>query len=130
MRDYLFVYATLKSKWLREHIISEDVPMESDSLSGYKEVFVGKEKWATLKKTLPSRKVHGEVLEVTREELRKFDNYESSVYTRIRVTLDSGRVAWVYIMKQRDWGNFSFSPNVMMQYIPEISRARNTQWAR
>ena len=48
--------------------------------------------WAkALSGTLPSV-----MLEVSPEELARMDIYEGSVYTRVKVTLQSGTEAWVY----------------------------------
>lgn len=41
--------------------------------------------------------VKGTVLELTTEELTLADKYEPDNYKRIRVTLESGKKAWVYI---------------------------------
>lgn len=42
-------------------------------------------------------KVVGKVLHVTLDELDAADEYEAALYRRERVTLGSGRSAWVYV---------------------------------
>lgn len=42
-------------------------------------------------------KVLGRVLHLTADEIDAADEYEVSLYRRIRVTLGSGRTAWVYV---------------------------------
>lgn len=42
-------------------------------------------------------KVSGRVLELTLDELDAADEYEVSLYTRVRAVLLSGRDAWVYV---------------------------------
>ena len=42
-------------------------------------------------------KVEGMVFDVNSDELRQADNYEVSDYKRIKVKLDSGVSAWVYV---------------------------------
>ena len=45
----------------------------------------------------PSDQVAGKVFTLTTEELAHADAYEVSDYERVRVTLVSGRDAWVYV---------------------------------
>lgn len=42
-------------------------------------------------------KVVGRVLHLTADEVDAADEYEVSLYRRVRVTLGSGRTAWVYV---------------------------------
>ncbi len=46
-----------------------------------------------------SDRVPGMVFEVTAEELASADAYEDADYRRIRVTLASGREAWLYVAR-------------------------------
>jgi gamma-glutamylcyclotransferase (GGCT)/AIG2-like uncharacterized protein YtfP len=45
----------------------------------------------------PSDEIDGVVFEITLEELRAADGYETDAYKRIEVTLQSGAKAWVYV---------------------------------
>jgi hypothetical protein len=42
-------------------------------------------------------RVPGSVFEVTDDELRLSDQYEVDAYKRVKTTLESGKVAWVYV---------------------------------
>ena len=41
--------------------------------------------------------IEGTVLSITEDELERADEYETDDYKRIRVTLRSGKQAWVYV---------------------------------
>ena len=45
----------------------------------------------------PDDAVEGDVLSLTDAELDAADRYETADYRRVRVTLRSGLVAWVYV---------------------------------
>jgi gamma-glutamylcyclotransferase (GGCT)/AIG2-like uncharacterized protein YtfP len=45
----------------------------------------------------PEQQVVGTVYEISLEELMQADSYEGSDYKRIKVQLDSGVFAWVYV---------------------------------
>ena len=45
----------------------------------------------------PSDRIPGMLFELTEAELASTDAYESAAYARITVTLESGRVAFVYV---------------------------------
>lgn len=47
--------------------------------------------------SMPDSFVDGSVLQVTRAELEQADAYEVADYRRARVTLASGKSAWVYV---------------------------------
>lgn len=42
-------------------------------------------------------RIPGSVFEITDDELRLSDQYEVDVYKRVKTTLESGKVAWVYV---------------------------------
>ncbi|MDE3145475.1 MAG: gamma-glutamylcyclotransferase, partial [Bacteroidota bacterium] len=44
-------------------------------------------------------KIKGSVFAITGEELMQADKYEVDDYKRIAVTLESGKVAWVYVSR-------------------------------
>ena len=46
-------------------------------------------------------RIEGVVLLLTEEELAATDGYETDAYSRVEVTLESGRTAWVYVAAGR-----------------------------
>lgn len=44
-------------------------------------------------------KIEGLVIEVTDEELKKIDEYETDAYKRVEVKLESGTSPWVYLKR-------------------------------
>ncbi len=49
----------------------------------------------------PNDQIPGMVFEITEEEMVAADAYEVDDYTRISVTLASGKQAWVYVQKEK-----------------------------
>ncbi|MEK7510013.1 MAG: gamma-glutamylcyclotransferase family protein [Patescibacteria group bacterium] len=98
MQEYLFVYGTLRDAEVQKRVVGRLMPGEPDTLEGY-----GKSIITLGKRTYPiispqdGSVIEGEVLTLTLEELEKTDEYETSAYTRQKVTLQSGKTAWVYI---------------------------------
>jgi gamma-glutamylcyclotransferase (GGCT)/AIG2-like uncharacterized protein YtfP len=45
----------------------------------------------------PEHRVEGTLFEISEDELAATDAYEVDVYARIEVTLESGKMAWVYV---------------------------------
>jgi gamma-glutamylcyclotransferase (GGCT)/AIG2-like uncharacterized protein YtfP len=45
----------------------------------------------------PEDRVEGALFEINEDELAATDAYEVDVYARIEVTLESGKMAWVYV---------------------------------
>lgn len=80
-----------------------------DTLEGYKialieitdEAFLerGEEKFqqTLARSNHASDAVAGTVFEISREELSRADKYEPENYKRIKVTLSSGKAAWIYV---------------------------------
>ena len=46
---------------------------------------------------VPGDRIEGVVFMLTEAELTATDAYETSAYARVKVTLESGRSAWVYV---------------------------------
>jgi len=97
MQELLFVYGTLREGGIQERVIGRLAPGEPDILDDYFR--------STIKlsgRTYPiispreGSVVEGEVLVLTPEELKKIDRYEGPAYVRRKVTLRSGKTAWVY----------------------------------
>ena len=93
----LFVYGTLKNKQTRIAVLGRDIPVEEDTLSDYNviphSVFLI---YPTIEKSV-GKGVDGCVFEVEENEMKKLDGYESGLYKKIEVILDSGTVALTYI---------------------------------
>ncbi len=97
MMELLFVYGTLQEAEVQRRIIGREVTGTPDTLDGfYKSKIAMSDGVFPLIIPKHGSSVSGRVLEVTAEELRRMDIYETSAYRRFWVTLHSGREAWVY----------------------------------
>src|ERR1700759_4932618 len=109
MTEYLFSYGTLQKEKVQIDLFGRKLNSSNDALPGYKiatieikdETFLakGEDKY---QKTLTSSKdkndrIKGTVLELTEDELLTADKYEPDNYKRIKVVLESGKEAWIYI---------------------------------
>ncbi len=109
MKEYLFSYGTLQKEKVQIDLFGRILQGEGDMLSGYKissieikdESFLskGEEKY---QQTLVISKhkidhIKGTVFEITEEELILADKYEPGNYTRIKIVLESGKEAWIYM---------------------------------
>ncbi|MCC6896161.1 MAG: gamma-glutamylcyclotransferase [Anaerolineae bacterium] len=93
----LFVYGTLQDPAVQERIIGRVVIGTPDTLEGFfKSQMSMPEGIYPLVIPRHGHEVAGLVLEVTEEELRRMDVYETTAYRRVRVPLRSGRESWVY----------------------------------
>jgi len=94
--EALFVYGTLHEAEVQLRLIGRTISSEADCLRGYERNFSLLPPYPV---AMPAEnaEIQGYVLLVTAEELAKFDIYETEAYQRIRVSLQSGRQAWVYI---------------------------------
>ena len=98
--ESLFVYGNLKKLEIEKKVIKRSVDLSEDSLKRYKQstIYIDGEIFTILIKSNDSKDfVFGFVLEVTEEELKKIDKYETDIYQRKKVILSSGKEAWVYI---------------------------------
>ncbi len=109
MKELLFSYGTLQKGKVQWELFGRALKGSKDVLQGYiistieikDETFIakGEEK---MQKTLiptsePADKVEGTVFEITEEELLVADKYEPDNYQRIKITLRSGKEAWIYV---------------------------------
>jgi len=100
MTEKLFVYGTLQNIEAQKKILGRVLESSGDSLAGYKKTTVNieGEMYSILKKSRNRFDiVLGKVLEVTEEDLKKLDKYETDAYRRIEVVLSSGKESWVYV---------------------------------
>ncbi len=109
MPEFIFSYGTLQNEKVQQALFGRTVPLQADNLIGYKSVTIEITDSAFLSKgespyqhTLvksgnPNDIIRGSVLEITREELLIIDSYEPVNYKRIKVMLQSGKEAWIYV---------------------------------
>lgn len=97
MAEALFVYGTLMEEQVQMMVLGRVVPGEPDRLLDYKKypIKLGCNVYPIVKPE-PGQAVEGVVLQLTPAELQRTDQYETSAYQRKKVTLASGRPAWVY----------------------------------
>lgn len=105
----LFTYGTLQSPAVQQDTFGRLVTGEEDVLPGYRIDYVEIDDprvvalsatavHPILRETGDARdKVVGMVLWLSEAELEAADEYEVALYRRARVTLGSGRDAWVYV---------------------------------
>ena len=110
MNDFIFSYGTLQKEKTQLELFGRVLKSSSDILSGYKittieikdKSFLSKGEQKQQQTLIISKtkndKIQGTVLELTKEELLTADKYEPDNYKRVRVVLDSGKQAWVYIV--------------------------------
>ena len=95
--ELLFVYGTLQDPDVQNRIIGRVVAGTPDVLEGYfKTEYSMPEGIYPLVIPRHGQVVEGLVLEVTADELRRMDAYETAAYRRVRVPLRGGRTSWVY----------------------------------
>ncbi|NOT50756.1 MAG: gamma-glutamylcyclotransferase [Chitinophagaceae bacterium] len=109
MKELLFSYGTLQKGKVQWELFGRSLKGTKDVLEGYiiSEIeikdeaflFKGEEKYQrTLIATNSSAdRIEGTVLEISEEELQVADKYEPDNYKRIKITLRSGKEAWIYI---------------------------------
>lgn len=106
----IFSFGTLQLPAVQQSLFGRAVPTTPDTLAGWAigevrildpEVIAtsGKEIHPALLPAGADDVVEGAVLEVTDDELAAADHYERVSYRREAVTLQSGRDAWVYVLK-------------------------------
>ena len=109
MKEYLFSYGTLQKQEVQRDLFGRILQGETDILGGYKissieikdETFLSKGEEKCQQTLVISKdkndQVKGTVFEITEEELHLADKYEPDNYTRIKIDLESGKEAWIYV---------------------------------
>jgi len=108
LKEYLFSYGTLQKEKTQLELFERNLQSFADTLRGYKianieikdELFLSKGEDKFQKTLIPSNNnaiIKGKVLELTMEEIFLTDKYEPDNYKRIKVKLESGKEAWIYI---------------------------------
>jgi gamma-glutamylcyclotransferase (GGCT)/AIG2-like uncharacterized protein YtfP len=98
MDHLIFAYGTLLIASVQEAVIGRRIAGTPDRLAGYRKSILrdGDDSYPNLVPDA-AEVVDGRVIDVTRGELARIDEYEGELYTRRRITLESGVEAWVYI---------------------------------
>lgn len=101
MKALLFSYGTLQDEAVQEYVFRRSLKGQADTLPGY---VISEKKMYGRYLVLhpggnPEDEVQGMVYELADGELLKADVYEGPAYTRVPVSLKSGRQAWVYVEK-------------------------------
>lgn len=93
----LFVYGTIKDSEVQKKVIGRVAESQNDSLEGYSKssIILKGITYSILVKGV--EEIEGVVLQVTEEELKKFDIFETKAYRRVREKLKSGIESWVYV---------------------------------
>lgn len=93
----VFVYGSLLNLFKRQLILGKNVQVHEDSLVDYKitphSVMLI---YPTIVKSAGDV-VKGVVFKASEDDLKKLDRYETSLYKKINVTLQSGKTSLVYI---------------------------------
>ncbi len=109
MKENLFSYGTLQKEKVQMELFGRTLQGSADMLRGYKTATIeimdesflskGEEKYQqTLIATADKNDIiKGTVLEITAKELLLADAYEPDNYKRIKIVLDSGKEAWIYV---------------------------------
>lgn len=105
----LFSYGTLQMEAVQLAVFGRKVAGYRDELPGYTVATIeihdpgvveasGRSRHLIVRRSsAPGDSVAGIVLEITEDELKKSDGYETADYKRIETVLRSGRKAWVYV---------------------------------
>jgi hypothetical protein len=110
--EYLFSYDTLQLEKVQLNLFKRILNGDKDVLSGYKietisisDKSVRKLSGESIHKIISytgneADRVEGTVYSITYDELLHSDKYEVSDYKRVQVKLISGKVVWVYVLKE------------------------------
>ena len=108
--EYLFSYGTLQKEEIQLKLFGRLLESEPDTLEGYMISTIeitdrrfldqGEERFQkTVAPTgICADFVKGTVLELSKSELQLVEKYEPENYRRIKVKLDSGKSAWVFLV--------------------------------
>jgi hypothetical protein len=110
MKQYLFSYGTLQKEKVQLELFGRVLDGTSDALRGYKvtpveikdEAFLarGEQKHQLTAVSSQNKNdiIEGTALQITEEELSIADKYEPEGYKRIKVVLESGKEARLYVL--------------------------------
>ena len=98
--ERVFVYGTLRDKKLRQELSGREIPSLKARIKGFdlSSISDGEHTYPILIKNDSSENIiDGEIIELSKTELLSFDKYEGALYRRVKILLESGQQAWVYI---------------------------------
>ena len=109
MTEYLFSYGTIQKEIVQMELFDRLLNGTKDILKGYKlssikikeESFLSKSEQEYHLIVIPSKDntdiIEGTVYEISEEDLLLADKYEPEEYKRVKVMLQSGKEAWIYV---------------------------------
>lgn len=103
MEHLIFAYGTLKESKIRRALLKRQVIAENDTISGFaiEKIYLdGISYPIAVIDPSNKNKIPGEVFQVSNREIGIIDEYESGAYKRIKVSLKSGQLAWLYVKPQ------------------------------
>lgn len=102
--EQIFSYGTLRSKEIQMQVFNKLLTGKADQLTAYKlkdlkieEEFGMTDYFVAVPSENPADSIKGTVFTISNEDLTKADQFESNAYKRVRITLKSGTIAWIYI---------------------------------
>ena len=106
--ENLFVYGGLKDAELQKQVFGRSTRGTPDVLQEYSLSAIDIS-GNTYPIAIPkeNKEIEGLVIEITPSELVKIDAFETDTYQRIKVTLKSGKQAWVYAISDRTLAAYS-----------------------
>ena len=108
MKEHLFSYGTLQKEKVQMELFGRTLQGTKDTVRGYRISTIEIKDESVVSKSeqslhliavgsTPNDKIDGMVLELTSQELITADSYETDDYKRVKVTLESGKQAWIYV---------------------------------
>lgn len=99
MANYIFTYGTLQEQRIQHALFGRTLKGVKDELKGY--LLSSEKAYGQYPIIQPSLNktdtILGMVYELSEHELLQTDNYEGASYTRKKLRLRSGKMAWVYV---------------------------------
>ncbi len=97
--ENLFVYGTLKEPEIQKKIFGRAAQGTPDVLPEYTRTSL-EIQGSTYPIAVPKEGavIQGMVIEVGLDELKLIDEFETTTYQRVKVTLKSGKTAWVFVI--------------------------------
>ncbi|TBW28111.1 gamma-glutamylcyclotransferase [Gramella sp. KN1008] len=105
MREKLFPYGTLQDKKVQRSVFGRQLHSAADKLSGYEKYRIRIQDktsgnfYPAIQLSVNNKMVPGTVFQLTKEELATADRYEGNSYLRIKLKLESGVKACVWLVK-------------------------------
>lgn len=107
--ESLFSYGTLQDEAVQRRLFGRRLEGTADALTGFRMEWLEQRDPAAVAASAVERhpvvretgiaddRIPGTLLHLTTQELARADEYEAADYVRVRVTLTSGRGAWLYV---------------------------------